>query len=43
MGSMLRRFHRPDLDLDPEAILLLQDAAIQFQQGLEGAVRIRRH
>ena len=36
--SMRRRRNLPRLDLDPEATLLLQDAAVQFKKRLEAGI-----
>ncbi len=43
MGNMLRRLHRLHIDLDPETILLFQDAAIQFKEGLETNIAVNSH
>ena len=38
MTSMRQRRNLPCLDLDPEADLLLQDAAVQFKKRLEAGI-----
>jgi hypothetical protein len=39
MKSMRRRRTLPRLDLDPEAVLLFQDAAVQIKKRFEAGIR----